>query len=375
MSNHTKHDVEPGRILRLAKGFTLVELLVVIGIIALLIAILLPALNRAREQAMSVQCQSNLRQIGQAIIMYAGENQGSLPIGNWDGLMPLDRWQNYGLGFPLLPRATQTSRETFWDVLIQPYMGVAGQTLDTTGTHSSSDVAGLGGAQSALRQVFFCPEAMAQNLVGTITAVGGTYLCHPRLMPWLVAWSDGQLDPVTRRPIEPYHIGHIKRSSDIILVFDGALFLQTFVTNTSTGATSTGFAFGSSVPVGYRLDDGRFCYNEAAPTGTTFLTDQYGGNFTTDGGGHPSSGNLNAGQPIDLTPDDTWTSATMTINTDTQPYSTTKTLNDGCGNIRFRHNQNTQANALCCDGHVDTYNYNPRTHSTDLTRSHVNVNP
>jgi prepilin-type N-terminal cleavage/methylation domain-containing protein/prepilin-type processing-associated H-X9-DG protein len=84
---------------RIRRAFTLVELLVVIGIIAILISILLPALGRARESARTIACAANLRSIGQALAGYISENKGTFPA------------SNFYVGLAIVPGATPSPQQ------------------------------------------------------------------------------------------------------------------------------------------------------------------------------------------------------------------------------------------------------------------------
>jgi prepilin-type processing-associated H-X9-DG protein/prepilin-type N-terminal cleavage/methylation domain-containing protein len=154
--------------LRAERGFTLVELLVVIGVIALLLAILLPTLGNVRETANSLKCQAQAKEIVHAMMLHAAEHQGYMPLVGW----PRQGMDPVSLEDPLARKydyyGTNPSEYHLMTILgaLAPQLG---QKVD------AQSVAALeaGINQGTVRRVFACPSDRDGGQIGRIVVDGG----------------------------------------------------------------------------------------------------------------------------------------------------------------------------------------------------------
>jgi prepilin-type processing-associated H-X9-DG protein/prepilin-type N-terminal cleavage/methylation domain-containing protein len=183
---------------RCVRGFTLVELLVVIGIIALLISILLPALNRARQSAQAIACAANLKQFGLGYQMYCDQNKGELPQKGPDGsdastnsfapsggVIGVD---DPSIWFNAIP--TMVGGRSYYQLLLNDQKGTA--PAPTTGRKS----------------VFICPSATGPGTIGsndTLSADGQYFLLYG-------ADSQSVLQPVSGGYFK-YNMSYVVNSS------------------------------------------------------------------------------------------------------------------------------------------------------------------
>lgn len=338
------------------RAFTLVELLVVIGIIAVLVGILLPTLSRAREQANTAACAAQLRNLAQGLTLYAAENRGSLPYSfSWDRIDPANPYS--GRADPAGDFITLNATDgqsykmyagfTWWSLIND--MSSKSRNAGTypgpreygNKTRAQADILW---AQVKLSAAFRCPTAVS---VPIFDAVPNTYAANMVAMPNQSWEYNGSGDTETCRiPFKP---------------------------GTYTGTASVKWAI-APAKTGQLFPDNALLWDtplrgDEASGGALYLQNIWGGLTISGIDNGLLLGPLNASrryrgvatdkynpkQHADLMPENSiYMSATANADV-IRGYATiakSEDLNNALGGARFRHQRNTVCNVAFADGSV-----------------------
>jgi prepilin-type N-terminal cleavage/methylation domain-containing protein len=283
---------------RVVRGFTLVELLVVIGIISLLISMLLPALKKARQQANQLDCQARLRQMGQALYIYANANRNYFPFGVIDRPEP---WEDNTFPNP------QNKEFSWWW-----YM-----TLSDTLSHN---LMGSDGFVHNLSKVFQDRDTIDSSGVFYVNH----YVCNERIF---YSNYDNDYGPnsvgkpmldATKGEVQLRRLGSVKPTS-VFLFWDGPQS-QDLGGNTYGSATELD---------GNELTFGHYFFLNTPNPAVNY--------------NRPVS----PGLPSQSQSATLCKTAQIKFNIDLNSYLQFV-------HLRFRHLSNKSMNALCLDGHVET---------------------
>jgi prepilin-type N-terminal cleavage/methylation domain-containing protein/prepilin-type processing-associated H-X9-DG protein len=319
---------------RFLRGFTLVELLVVIGIIALLISILLPALSRAKEQANLVQCQSNLRTIGQLMGEYEADNGGYLPYGR--GVM------SYPIGSKNAPNPDGGGWMWTW-----------ADALSFMTNHRTQDDGGSDNPDSIRSRLAGATlhgylQTYAYQYLGVFhdtdvpqMTIQGPRVCHyianMRLMPDALTADPAAYVPPYNYALPQYHAeyplrkaGQTQHSADVMAVWCGGVNLSdgvhdfgTYYVPFALDQSSCNWGHGFSNPPADPRSFQPSCYgNLVGPT--------------NDGVHFSQAGNVTV-------------QAIQSVN-----YDTINPTNWQLCDMRYRHMNNTVINVLFVDGHAES---------------------